>query len=445
MKKVIALFLCIALSLSIFAGCGKKPEATAPATQPTTEPVLETVPKKDFSAYAGIVADTKTWYDELMALPIANENMTEDELRQLAADAFRINLSFTWTPTTDVRYSYTLLDRTSEYFLPKGIAYSGLCYASGFEKGNVWKVLKYYDPETGALDIEAMGENFLFVISSACSRGAQWGWNRVCNSSNLTWMTSYERGQSNIVLVGPYTYEPNKYSFSHGDGTPNIIKENGEQTMMESYAAMKIADGVYTSSGYHVMMISQDPVIVRWPSGTINADQSYVYVLEQDAKGSSSDQYNYTQENGVALRPLGGVDNKYTFKQLMDKGYVPFTLKEFIGEDPIEPGKAWIGNEFTAIENGQEMSLTSILGKNLFGNYALCTLEFQVKDSAGKVLKSFDPDISTYPSDYTVPLWGLVNEEDLAPLANGSNTIHIYVRLSNGELVEAFNTILKVS
>lgn len=432
MKKAIALLLCAAVSLCLFAGCKSKP-------------VIETEPKEDFSKYAGIVADTKTWYDELMALPIANENMTEDELRQLAVDAFRINLSFTWTPTQDIHYSYILLGRTGEYYLPKGIAYSGLCYASGYEKGTIWKVLKYYDPETGALDIEPMGENFLHVISSACSRGAQWGWNRVCNSSGLTWMTTYEQGQSNIVLVGPYTYPPDTYSFDHGDGTKQIIELNGAQTMCESYGNMKIADGLYSSTSFHVMMCSQAPVIERLPSGEIDPERSYMLVHEQGATGSSSDQLNYQQENGVTLRPLGTVDNKYTFSQLLDKGYIPFTLKEFIGEDPVEPGKAWVGSEVTAIENGRDISLSSILGKNLFGNYALCTVEFQVKNPEGKVLASYDPDISTYPSDYNVSMWGMLDAEALAPLANGSNTIHIYARLSNGELVEAFNTVLKVN
>ena len=435
MKKVIILLLCAVLCLSAFAGCSETPAET--------EPVIETQPKKDYSAYAGIVADTQTWYDELMNLPIANENMTEDELRQLCVDAFRINMSFTWTPTIDVNYTYTLLERTSTYYLPKGIAYSGLCYASGYERGNVWKALKYYDPETGALDVEAMGENFLYVISSACSRGCQWGWNRVCNSSDLSWMTTYERGKCNIVLVGPYTYEENKYSFNHGDGTKQIIAENGENVMYESYACMKPADGVYSSSSYHVMMIAEAPVIVRWPSGTINAEQSYVIVHEQDAKGSSTNDKNYTQENGVTLRPLGGVSNKYTFSDLLKKGYVPFTLKELIGEDPVEPGEAWIGTEYVKTENGADQTIMQFMNKTLFANYALCTLEFQVKNPEGKVLKSFSPDIDTYPSDYNIPLRHLAGDEEFTPYANGSNTVHIYVRLSNGELIEAFTTVLK--
>ena len=37
-----------------------------------------------------------------------------------------------------------------------------------------------------------------------------------------------------------------------------------------------------------------------------------------------------------------------------------------------------------------------------------------------------------------------ISQLDLKPYANGSNTIHIYARLSNGELLEAFQTVLKV-
>ena len=436
MKKAISLVLSAILALGTFAGCNN-------AAPVETDPPIETEPKKDYSQFAGIVADPKTWYDELMALPIANENMTEEELRQLCVDAFRVNMTFPWTPTKTVNYSYTLLEKTRNYTLPMGIAYSGLCYASGPERGNVWKILNYYDKETGALDIEAMGEDFLFVMSSACSRGCQWGWNRVCNSSGLTWMTSYEQGQSNIVLVGPYTYQPLKYSFNHGDGTVQIIAENGSATMFESYANMKMADGVYTSSGYHVMMCAQNPVVERWPDGTIDPGRSYVIVLEQDAVGSSTDSKNYQQSNGVTMRPLGGIDNKYTFQQLMDKGYVPFTIKELIGEDPIEPGKAWIGTEFVQIENGKDLTVTDIFNKNLFGNYALCTAEVQVKNAEGTVLKSQILPIETQASDYNTPIRHLVNAEDYAPFDNGTNTIHIYVRLSNGELLEAFNTVLK--
>ena len=38
----------------------------------------------------------------------------------------------------------------------------------------------------------------------------------------------------------------------------------------------------------------------------------------------------------------------------------------------------------------------------------------------------------------------LKDEFGAAPYANGKNTVHISARLANGELIEAFNTVLKM-
>ena len=432
MKKFLAIFLSILTVVSLF-GC------TANETPP------ETTEAKDYSEYAGIVEDPKTWYDEFMALPIASEDMTEDELRQLCADAFKANLSFTWTPTQDIVNQFTLLEKTHDTFLPKGLAYSGLFYNNNVASGNLWKVLNYYDKETGAVDIEAMGSTCLAVLSSACANGALQGWNRVSNSSNLHGMDSYKLGQSNIVLVGPYTYVPHNYSFMPGDGTLQIIADNGEQVMCESYAAMKTADGLYSSSSWHVMMCSATPVVQRLPDGSINVEESYLLVHEQRAEGTKSDDLNYLQSNRAVMRPLGTVDNKYTFRQLLEKGYVPFTLKELTGEDPVEPGKAWLGSQTEALENGLDLTADELFGKILYTNYALCTVEIQVKNADGEVLLRYDSGLQTAPTTYSTSLSGALNAERLAPYADGKNTVHIYARLANGELLEAFSTVLKLA
>ena len=428
MKKFVAILMTFAILLS-FVGCGAAEETHAVTTQPA----------RDYSEFAGIVEDTKTWYDELMAMPVANDDMTEDELRQLAADAFRINLSFTWTPTQSLSYEFTLLERTTGVDIPAGIAYSGLFYNNNSARGNIWKVLQYYDHETGAVDMEALGSNNFMVLSSACSYGLLQAWNRVSNSHGLTGMNSYNQNGSNIVLVGPYTYEPHEHSFSHGDGTPRIIEKNGEQIMCESYAAMKTADGLYSSSSYHVMMCSATPVVVRWSSGKIDPEQSYMLVHEQ---GNSKD--TTTQGNGVTMRLLGTVNKKYTFKELLHKGYVPFTCKEFIGEDPVEPGEAWLGTQTTKVEAGQALSAQEIFANQVWGNYNVCTLEVQIKDADGNVLLRHCPAPTTTPEGFSMAFGSEASALDLKPLANGTNTIHIYARLSNAELLEAYQTVLKV-
>ena len=433
MRKIICLLLA---GLLLLSGCSQ-------GAQPNQDPGSTEDTK------AGIVADTKTWYEEFTGLPIANENMTEQELRTLCVDAFRLNLTMPWTPNQEVKYTYTLLSKSYDVFLPTGIAYSGLCYATGIENatyGNAWKMLPFWNPETGMLDTEAMGDNVLNIISSACSYGAMQGWNRVSNSHGIKEMDSYSMYISNIVPVGPYQYEPYTYNYNFKDRQASnmIIAANGEETIYESYACALPADGVFSSSSYHVMMISQSPVVVRRDDGTIDPEQSYVHVHEQKSTGTRTENLNYLQENGVTMRPLGSVDQKYTFQKLLEKGYIPFTLKEFIGEDPVEPGKAWLGTQNVELENGADLTAGVLFGYTLYANYNVCTVQVEVKSPNGKVLDSYTPHMSTNPKLLRCPLTGGLDRERLNPYADGRNTIHIYARLSTGEMVEAFHTILNM-
>ena len=60
------------------------------------------------------------------------------------------------------------------------------------------------------------------------------------------------------------------------------------------------------------------------------------------------------------------------------------------------------------------------------------------------MLLSYDAPPTSRPDQFSVAFGSEINQLDLKPYANGSNTIHIYARLSNGELLEAFQTVLKV-
>lgn len=438
MKKILALLLVLLITVSLLA-CG--------SVDPSTMP--ETVEKKDYSKYAGIVEDPTTWYENFMQLPVANDSMTEQELRQLCVDAFKANLTFCWTPNAEITYTYELLDKYYDVRLPVGLVYSGLFYATGIKDatcGNIWKILPYYDRETGVVDVEAMGDNVLNYFTSACAYGAQQAWNRVSNSHNLTGMSSYNQYDSGIVPVGPYSYDVYQYNYNFGTRTASneIIAANGNEVIVESYAQMKMADGVYSSSSWHVMMCCQNPVVVRNEDGSINTIESYVLVHEQGAGGTKSDNYNYKLGNGSVMRPLGTVDNKYTFQKLLEKGYIPFTLKEFIGEDPVEAGQAWLGTEERPLTDTQDMTVNALVNQSLSANYNICTLQVEVKAPDGTVLVSYVPATLTNPYLYSISLASVLQLERLEPYANGKNTLHISAQLSNGELKEAYSGVLKM-
>ena len=312
-KKVIAVLLCIASLFSLVA-CSNGGGAA------NTE-VIETTEAKDYSQWAGLVDDPTGWLEAYNSLPIANESMSIEELRQLCVDAFKADLTFQWTPNKDISYTYKIGGETKSVALSDGIAYSGLCYATGVAgatTGNIHKILKYYDTETGVLDVEAMGDKFMGFITSACSFGALQGWNRVINSHTLETMSTYNAFDGKIVPVGPYTYTAATYNydFSTGDATTKIILSNDYDTMYESYANMLPADGLYSSPSWHVMMCSSVPVVVRDKKGKIDPFNSYLLVCEQDQVGTTGRTQPVPQSNGTPITPLGTVDNKYTFNQL---------------------------------------------------------------------------------------------------------------------------------
>ena len=431
-KRLVALVLCLACVLPL-AACGAK------------DPVPEVVEQRDYSEFAGIVEDPKTWYENFMQLPIANENMTEQELRQLVVDTFKANLTFTWTPTSTITYDFDIY----HVELPKGIAYSGLCYAIRVPDatcGTIWKILPYYDLETGALDVDAMGKHLLNFMSSACSYGPIQAWDRVSNSHGLTGMNSYNIYESNIVPVGPYRYKRQDYgyNFETTTATAEIYEKAGRDVMAESLAQMKPADGMYSSPSWHVMMCAEPPVVVRNADGSIHPFDSYIIVHEQGYTGTGYDTLNHPQGNGIAMRPLGFVSRKYTFNQLLNSKYIPFTIKELIGQDPVEPGQVWLGNN-SRFENGAALTLAQIGSEYLCANYAICTMLIEVKTPEGQVLVSYVPQADTNPTRMRESMRGLLDESRLSPYADGKNTIHISARLSNGELLEAFHTVLKIN
>lgn len=435
-RRILAFILCALMAASLVA-C-------------KTDDAPETTEGKDYSEWAGIVQDPKTWVEDFLKLPIASADMTTDELRQLAVDAFRANLTFSWTPNKDISYTYKLNGKTSDVSLPTGIAYSGMMYGTGLTKvngtvGTIWKVLPYYDRETGVVDVEAMGDKIYGCLTSACSAGALEGWNRVSNSHNIQGMPSYNQYDSGIIPVGPYKYEPSVYNsyFNTKTASNEIIAANGDQVMYESYAQMLPADGLYSSSSWHVTMCCSKPVVVRDSKGNIDPMQSYLLVCEQETKGTKNLLDPILQDNGKYLRTLGCVDNKYTFSDLIMRGYIPFTFKEFVGQDPVEEGKAWIGSETEALPNGQDLTVSDLFNKVLYGNYAIVNIEVSVKDPEGNVLVTYDPSIATSEQTYELNLQDGYNEGKLTPHANGKNTIHICARLANGELLEAYNTVLK--
>ncbi len=298
------------------------------------------------SSWARDVYDAVTWYEEFQDLPVADENMTEEERRQLVVDFFRLQLSFKWVPNA----TFSCGDAKHRVHLSPGTVYEGLPYCSSpafydknnnkiqddgeleysaGEGGNIYKVLNYYNKATGVLDIATMsdkGENPQPVFDnliSYCSGGLIWALGRVSNVRYLHDSSQFVPANG-CLPVGPYTW--NEYLHSEvreNDGKMEIYADYNDvidsqdwQLIYQAYAEMKPGD-VLACNG-HVRMCSAAPE-VTYKNGVIDPENSYAWYIDQNSYGSDirlydnpdipdhNEKYSYTQDNGISVHKLGGL------------------------------------------------------------------------------------------------------------------------------------------
>ncbi len=332
--------------------------------------------------YNDVVYDAATWYEEFQNLPVVNVNMTVDEMRQLVVDAFRLQLSYKWTPDSKYVYmdyedDYTTLDINRVY---KGTPYvMNTIYfdrnndgtvdddekSTGVGPGtsNLFKVLNYYDPATGVVKLSEMGsvENINNTLVNNCSGGLFWALGRVSNARKFH--TSQHYVPANGALpVGRVKVDEAKYTQISSSG--EILFYSGAIKAMttftggrnpigqskgdyyKSYAELQPGDVLVTDG--HVRMCTGVDV-VRDESGTIIQAQSYVWYIDQRSDGSTDRYYThwltgrdftkkhtYTQDNGYTVYNLGCMiddpvyGTKVSFQELLGDHYLPVTIPEFL-------------------------------------------------------------------------------------------------------------------
>ena len=365
---------------------------------------------------------------DLEAIPVADSSMTEAQLRQVVVDFMRLQLSFAWTPSRDFTYKTGGSNRT----LYSGTVYAGLPYISS-TGGNLYNALHLYNSATGTLDTTNGAGDLHKIIGNQCSGSAFWAWARISNS--MTWGGTPNMLERNGALrLGNYTYDDNIQNF-HEEGirTSSICSDNGQQVMYESYALLKMADGIvmYVETAGHVRMIAGDAVVVRNASGEIDGEKSYIVYLDQRSSWTDS-----TQENGQPIHIQGGIDKKMSFKAMYAEGYLPFRVPELAGKDPVEKATASIGHTDSSI------TLTELYKKNLTANYPLSDVTVTVVNDKGEVLyekTAFTMNISTRQMQLRTTVLSTALRDITQ---SGTHTIIISARVGTGEKLVAYEGVL---
>lgn len=430
MKKILSLFLILAVFLPL-CSCSATLEPT-PTEQETvqTEALKTTEEAAEETCTESYdypkISEPVTW-EKINAIPVANERMTEAELRQICLDFFRLSLTFQWTPAED----YTYAVNGKKVTLEKGSFLAGLPYVAENAGGSLYSFLRYYDPETGILDLkDAKAAGIVPTLGTHCSSGAFWGWARVVNSIPSNYATVMYHHEQGFFRVGPYTY------FESGDrwdrqanSTRNCCKANGESVMYESYAEIRPADGLLLviPGGMHVRM-AVSVHVVKNTDGSIDGKKSTVTFLDQGSSWQDKE-----IPDGGTISVQGGVDETESFEKLYKTGYVPFTFGEFLGSDPVEKATATLNVE------GNEVSWEKFKSAKLRSNYFLGEGRTAVYDEAGNILYADSASAGKTFCLKSMPIDRLFMSADAQKAIKNAARVVVEAYLATGETITVFD------
>ena len=425
MKKTLFCILAALLLLTVLAACEEKPQAPAGPASVSAYKSQGQFPE---------IKEQLTW-ERINAFPVKTENMAVEDARKLCVDFFRFAKTALWTPDEDLSYIRNKAGNPDE--MKKGTIYGGLPYI-GLGSGNIYRLMDYMDPETGVVDISNAAD-VLKSFGNQCSIGAWWGWARVVNSSNYKWSQTCLVSHG-MLRVGPYTYDDTLDELVVGYGTKEIISENDQQTLFQSYAALKPGDGLvwYLSSG-HVVMCSSEPTVVYNDDGTIDGENSYITIIDQGMGWKDG-----TSQAGDAYQYKTGVDVKKTFFKLESGGFLPFTFKEFTGDDPIEK------TEVSFSHQGDTITREQLFATKVTSNYSISDIYALVYDGKGNevykhAVRCIEANTEELAFTETAAADAVFdNVEVWGTLKPGTYTVKIVVQLGTGERPTVYEGTLTV-
>ena len=366
-----------------------------------------------------------TW-ENINSFPIKSADMSTMELRMLCVEFLQFAKTALWIPDEDFSYIRNKVGSQDKMF--GGEVYGGLPYI-GNASGNIYRLMDYMDEERGVVDMsEASKHPKLF--GNQCSIGSYWGWARVINSADYDWTFNMVASRG-FIPVGPVTYNEEITSFSQED-TAQICEKNGEQILYQSYAKMLPADGLISShpAGGHVVMCSVAPHVEYLSDGTIDGENSYLYITDQHQRWVEKE-----NSEGIAYQHKNYINRKFTFQALFKGKNIPFTFGEFLGTDPVEETECTFGH------TGGEITVEQLKNTPVTANYGISDVYVFVSDADGEILfykAARAPKAGRKTLDFSTTVYGATFDK----YADGKHTVEIVCQLGTGERLSLYTGTL---
>lgn len=347
MRKILSAALAALMLFGLF-GCSKEAPATAPTTAPSTQkPVYTgfTVPK-------------------LMEYPLYtfDYNPDAEDLRAMAIEAMRDLLSMQWHTDIEIAYRKTGPASGKHYKHHPETIYCGTIYSNA--STGIFQFLEFYDYETGLFSYPRSVNEMKEAVGNSCADSLLWAWSAVCPSITGGYYPSTMVYANGYRPVGDYEYDHRIQSYKQYP-TNMIIEKNGTEKMLECYTMVKPADALVSSTDDHAMMAIELPHIEYTYEGTIDLEKSYITI--QDQRGGSGAGFYERNVDGNTLHYSGRIFYQFTFKDLLEKNYIPVTTDEFLGVNAYE-------KPTLNMSNTNCKTLEELLGATVSSNYPLAVV-----------------------------------------------------------------------
>ncbi len=307
----------------------------------------------------------------------------EQYMRQMANYMWRAKEDITYTRDNRVLTEEDLanFDSNNAIHIKAGRLYRGIPYS--YSGASAWNFYDYASEpdEKGIVEVSGIhwralngGASKGGCVGNDCSGSIQLAWDYVGSDINLA-NTNTMTKPNGYLPVGEYSGS-DVYAYTE---TKDICGENGVAVMQEAYTGLQKADAVVkrnTSYG-HTMMVVENHV-VRDEDGVVDGQQSYITVLHQTTSYVKNEAKEFDPEYGEDVYAIYGIDDKYTYDDLFENGYLPITCDVFVDSAPVPE---------TIVEDSEdEYNYRTIFKGTFTSNRVLSAVTITITDQKGEVV-----------------------------------------------------------